>query len=115
MGSRVISSVHSLCGATLWKRAACWTISPASSNPNPNLKGEGIWLKSWHSSSHILYKNDMLEHSGDEGVDTGAPRSDWALLSAPPTVAWRIDSEQYRCLTACNQASLLILYHNGRP
>lgn len=52
----------------------------------------------------------MLEHPGDQGVDTGAPRSDWARLSAPPTSAWSIDSEQYRYLTACNQASLFILY-----
>lgn len=71
-------------------------------------------VKCLHSSSSILYKNDTLEHSGDEGVDTGAPRSDWALLFAAPTIAWRIDSDQYRYLTACNQASLFILYHNGR-
>lgn len=57
--------------------------------------------------------NRRLEPSEDEGVDTDAPFSDWAQAGSAVCTTCDCLEDQYsiiRYLTACNQASLFILY-----
>lgn len=106
--------MHSLCAGAVWNRAACWTISPASSNPKPYLKREGnsfqclcspfnMWTTGWSILKMRVLTEILPAMTG--------PRLRSAVCATCDCLEdqfWTI-----RYLAACNQTSLFILYRTN--